>query len=130
VNNQDDRTRGEGNNPFGNFNDRLGAKETGKGPFAGDAVSFTLYVYKDAALKRRIGAALFTCQYDFAKTAFCDAAFRLIGGVLYTAGEVDFNAARFSLPVVGGDGAYSDAKGHLDVSPGAHHAQRLSFQLA
>src|SRR5438094_872046 len=47
----DDRQRGYGNNPFGNFKDTSSTtKRTKIGPFPGDLEYFELIVYKDAAL--------------------------------------------------------------------------------
>jgi hypothetical protein len=130
VNNEDDRSRGEGNNPFGNFNDQPGAKTTAKGPFAGDVVIVSLNLYGHPVHRSKIGSAIFTCQYDFNKLAFCDASFQLTGGVLYAAGELDFTTNQFTMAIVAGDGRYNRAKGRLVESPGPHHTQRFTFELA
>src|SRR5580704_2575250 len=83
VDKSDDRTRGEGKNPFGNFSDTYSTSQSeAKGPFPGDETTFTLNVYRDPALGIRVGTGNFFCQYSFAKNAFCDATFQLSGGSL------------------------------------------------
>ena len=60
----DDRQRGYGNNPFGNFKDTSATtKRTKSGPFPGDLEYFELIVYRDADLKTRTGTATITCQF-------------------------------------------------------------------
>jgi hypothetical protein len=100
-----------------------------KGPFAGDAADYSFNVYRDATLKTRVGTALFTCQYNFSKNAFCDVSFQLKSGTMIANGAFNFDVSHFALDVTGGDGAYSDAGGEVEVSPSADHAQRLIFQL-
>jgi hypothetical protein len=129
VNNADDRTRGIGHNPFGNFKDLSPSTQGNQnGPFPGDEAIFSFNLYKDAALTKRIGAATFTCQYDFDQDAFCDAAFHLTKqGTLIAGGTFNFNADGFTLVVTGGLGAYLRAHGVLKETPSAKHAQRLAF---
>ena len=58
LDHSDDRTRGKGNNPFGNFKDsKTVTKEAGNGPFAGDnaVFSFKLYTNPDRKTTRRVG---------------------------------------------------------------------------
>ena len=131
VDKSDDRTRGEGKNPFGDFSDTYSVSQSeARGPFPGDETSFTLNVYRDPALKSRVGIAVFFCQYNFAKDAFCDASFQLSGGTLLATGQLDFNATAFNLAVVGGTGSYQNVTvGTLAASPGALHAEHLIFQL-
>jgi hypothetical protein len=132
VNNLDDRTRGEGRNPFGTYSDLSPTTVSeAKGPFPGDEAIFSFNIYRDKNLKVRAGAAIFTCQYNFNKNAFCDASFQLsTGGTLIADGAFNFNASRFMLAVVGGYGRYSNASGDVYVTPSAGHAQRLSFAVA
>jgi hypothetical protein len=131
VNNQDDRARGQGNNPFGNFADVTAvAQKSGNGPFAGDEAIFQLNLYSAAALRTKIGTATFTCQYGFDKRGFCDAAFALRGGILYGAGDFSFDRTTFTIPITGGSGRYSGARGVVTQTRASGHAQRLSFQLS
>jgi hypothetical protein len=131
VNNSDSRTLGVGNNPFGNFRDV--APVTSKkshGPFPGDEALFSFNLYSDAGLTKRAGAATFTCQYNFAKNAFCDTSYRMPNGdALIATGGFNFNATKFSLSVTGGSGKYENASGIVEESPSGSHAQRLVFVL-
>jgi type II secretory pathway pseudopilin PulG len=131
VNNADDRARGKGNNPFGKFNDVAPSSDKAtSGPFPGDEALFKFDLYSAANLKTRIGSATFTCQYNFAKNAFCDAIFRMTGGdSVIAAGQFNFNATKFTLAVTGGSGRYSNKRGVLEETPSANHAQRLTFEF-
>jgi len=130
INNADDRARGHGNNPFGNFKDTSAVtKEAGAGPFPGDEAIFTFDVYADAGLSRKIGYATYTCQYGFNKNAFCDAAYTINGSGLIAVGGFNFDASSFSLAVTGGTGRYSRKTGELQARPGPGHSQRLAFVL-
>jgi hypothetical protein len=130
TNHQDDRIRGGSKNPFGNFNDVTASTKTGAGPFPGDQAVFSFNLYADPLLKRRIGTASFTCQYNFAKNAFCDASFQLPGSSTVIAnGSFNFESSRFTLAVIGGAGTYLAASGVLTETPTANHAQRLVFDL-
>jgi hypothetical protein len=132
VNNQDDRTRGKGNNPFGNYRDTSGSQiKSPNGPFPGDESVFSFNLYFDSSLTRRAGTATFLCQYNFEKNAFCDALFRLSSGETVLAeGSFGFTASTFTLAVTGGYGGYDQAKGTVSEKPSQHHAQRLDFRLA
>jgi hypothetical protein len=131
INNQDDRTRGKGNNPFGNFRDTSGSQtKSPNGPFPGDMAVFSFNLYSDAALTRRVGTATFNCQYNFDKNAFCDAIFRLPAGrTLVAEGSFAFTAPKFTLAVTGGYGGPGPAKGTVSEGPSPHHAQRLDFRF-
>jgi hypothetical protein len=130
VNNEDDRARGKGNNPFGNYKDvNAATKEAGNGPFAGDEAIFSFKVYGTPSLGQGAGKATYICQYDFDKSAFCDVKYTLEGGTLLGAGEFSFNAPKFTIAITGGTGKYHDASGQLEVSPRAGHAQRVAFVL-
>ncbi len=104
VNNQDDRTRGKGNNPFGNFRDTSGSQtKSPNGPFPGDESIFSFNLYSDSDLTSRAGTAVFVCQYNYDKNAFCDASFRLATGeTLLAEGSFAFSAPKFTLAVTGG----------------------------
>jgi hypothetical protein len=83
LNHQDDRARGTGNNPFGNYKDTTtSTKEAGKGPYPGDRSVFTFNLYGTAELKKTIGSATFICEYTFGKNGLCEAAYILSGGTL------------------------------------------------
>jgi len=131
ANYSDDRQRGYGSNPFGNFKDTTATiKKTKTGPFAGDLEYFQLTIYKDAALKTRVGTAEITCQFNLNKNAFCDATYQLSDGTLIGAGTVDFKTSSFVLAVTGGTGRYQGVRGDLESTPAAHRAQRVAFDLA
>ena len=130
VNNEDDRARGKGNNPFGNYKDVTAAqKEAGNGPFAGDEAIFTFKIYNTPRLTRQAGTATFVCQYDLNKNAFCETSYFVSDGTILGEGEFNFNAQRFTLTVTGGTGAYERASGVMMASPSPNHAQRLAFTL-
>ena len=81
INNADDRTRGGGNNPFGNNKDVTPtSNKATNGPFPGDEAIFSFNLYTSSSLRTRAGTAIFTCQYNYDKNAFCDAAFQLSNG--------------------------------------------------
>jgi hypothetical protein len=132
VNNEDDRARGEGQSPFGNFSDVTPIVAPVKGPFPGDEALFSFNIYKTTALNARAGSAIFTCQYNFGANAFCDVSFQLNnGGTLIADGAFNFDAANFTLAITGGYGTYSNVStGLVEVSPSAHHAQQLVFRLS
>jgi len=130
INNEDDRARGQGNSPFGNYKDTSAvAKQTGNGPFAGDATFFAFDVYKAPSRMTKVGTATFTCQYNFNKNAFCDAVYTLKNGTLYGAGAFNFNATAFSLAITAGNGAYTGKTGQMIATPGPNHSQHLIFKL-
>jgi hypothetical protein len=130
VNNSDSRILGIGNNPFGNFKDTTAATSKGNGPFPGDEALFSFNLYSDPSLKTRAGSATFTCQYNFNKNVFCDAAFKLKnGGTLIASGGFNFNTSKFTLAVTGGYGAFADRSGIVQETPSSNHAQRLAFVL-
>ena len=131
ANYSDDRQRGYGNNPFGDFKDTTSTvKKTKVGPFPGDLVYFEETVYKDAALKMRVGTASVTCQFNQNKLSFCDANYLLHDGTLLGTGPIDFKSSSFAIAIVGGSGKYQDLRGELDAAPAAHRAQRLIFELS
>jgi hypothetical protein len=128
VNNEDDRARGSGNNPFGNFKDKSGvAEQQGHGPFAGDESVFSFNLYGRKTLKPKIGTAIFTCLYYFNKNAFCEASYTLDGGTVFAQGAFNFNATSFTLAVSGGLGKFAGATGEVATSPSANHSQHVSF---
>jgi hypothetical protein len=126
----DDRARGKGNTPFGNFKDTATpTKESGAGPFAGDISLFSFALYTSADLNQSVGTGVFTCQYTFHQNAFCDVTYKLSGGTLLCAGAFNFNAKSFKLVVKGGTGKYRGVTGDIAALPAVHHAQRLDLVL-
>ncbi len=131
LNHSDDRTRGKGSNPFGNFHDTTTPTQGGgSGPFPGDRAIFVFALYSDPNLKKNVGSATFTCQYGYNKNAFCDAAYLLSGNSLVGAGQFNFNAKTFALAITGGTGKYRGKTGDVSATPAAKHAQHLVFVLA
>ena len=132
VDNSDSLQRGEGNNPFGNYKDLAPlANKNASGPFPGDEALFSFNLYADASLKTKAGSAIFTCQYNLNKNAFCDASFQLAaGGTLMASGAFNFTASKFSLAVVGGYGGSAGKRGSVLDVPSANHAQKLSFRFS
>jgi hypothetical protein len=130
VDNADDRARGKGNNPFGNYHDSTATtKEAGNGPFPGDEALFKFSVYQSGNLKKNVGSAVFTCQYNFNKHAFCDVNYQLSGGTLVGSGGLDFNASDFVIPIFGGTGKYLGVHGELQSTPGPQHSEHLVFKF-
>ncbi|MBV8395840.1 MAG: hypothetical protein JO064_06230 [Actinobacteria bacterium] len=130
LNHQDDRTRGTGNNPFGNFKDTTTpTTESGNGPFVGDrsVISFSLYGSSD--LRKSVGMATFICEYGRNKNGVCEVAYALKGGTLLGTGFFNFSASSFTIAIAGGTGQYRGATGTVFTSPGAGHSQALSFRL-
>jgi hypothetical protein len=127
----DDRARGKGNTPFGNFKDTTTpTKENASGPLPGDISIFSFALYKNADLKQSVGSGVFTCQYNLNQNAFCDVSYQLKGGMLLCAGAFNFNAKSFTLVVKGGTGIYRSMKGNIAALPALNHAQRLNFVLS
>jgi len=130
VNNEDDRARGAGNNPFGAYSDFTSStEEKGGGPFPGDQSVFTFDLYTGPTLKTKAGSAVFTCQYGFDKNAFCDASYRLTGGTLFGAGAFNFTTTMFTLAITGGYGNYIGMTGDVETTPSINNAQRLRFVI-
>jgi hypothetical protein len=131
LNHVDDRQRGYGNNPFGNFKAATATtRESNGGPFPGDQALFQFNLYSGADLKKLAGTADFTCSYSFKKNGFCDAVYQLSDGTLLATGTLDFNAKTFSLVVSGGTGKYRSHTGQLVSTPAARLSQRLAISLS
>src|SRR5438876_120157 len=130
LNHADDRQRGYGNNPFGNFYQaKARTNEQSNGPFPGDQALFEFNVYSGNDLKKLAGSAVFNCNYGFKKRGFCDAVYQLSGGTLVASGPLDFNASNFSLVITGGTGKYRSVAGEVVAMPSAHGSQRLAIAL-
>ena len=130
VDNNDDEARGDVNNPFGYHHTQAAAnKESAKGPFPGDEALFSFNLYGQPTLNAQSGGAIYTCQYAFAKNAFCDATFKLKNGTLIAAGAFNFNSPNFAMTVTDGTGAYNGLSGDVQLTPQGAHAQHLVFQV-
>ena len=132
LNHSDDRVRGFGNNPFGNFRDSTGptGKETsGNGPFAGDRSIFTFALFGTHSTANRIGSATFVCEYEFNQNAFCSASYTLPKGSLTGTGYLNFNAETFDISVTGGTGKYAGARGLLHADKTVKKLQRLTVKF-
>ena len=104
------------------------ASGAGAKPQARTLTLYSFNLYSNPSLKKRAGSAIFTCQYNFDRNAFCDVSFTLRGGdALIASGAFNFAATRFSLAVTGGYGKYVATVGSVLGTPSAHHAQKLSF---
>lgn len=119
INNVDDTQRGQGHNPFGNYQGGLVPVPTNErisGPLAGDEANYSFALYGDAAKTHRLGSAAFVCQYGFVQGGFCDAALELEDGTLVAKGSYNFNARSYVLSIVGGTGSYRGARGRVDAA--------------
>jgi hypothetical protein len=123
----DDRKRGAFRNPFNA--DSKPTNEKGSGAHAGDEALFSFKLYADATLKRQIGSATYSCTYNSAHKALCEADFELSGGAVLASGPADFDARTFTLAVSGGSGSYVGARGQVASAPAAKDAHLLTFVL-
>jgi hypothetical protein len=117
VNNSDDRDRGRGKNPFGNYAGAAAPVPTSEqlfGPFAGDEGIYASTLSTPS--KPSAGSSTFICQYNFNENAICDAAFQLDGGLLVAKGSYNFEDRHFTLAVIGGTAAYRGARGQIAVT--------------
>ena len=88
IDKADDRQRAVGHNPFKADTGKLAPTDKGKGPFAGDDTLYSFALYTSLDLKKKVGSAVYTCHYNFAKNALCNAYFELNGGTLLASGRV------------------------------------------
>jgi len=118
VNNEDDRARGQGNNPFGNYRGvGLATEKEHVGPLPGDEGLWAYHLYTSTSLKKRAGTAILVCQYNFAKNGFCDVSFQLTGGTIVGVGDFSALATKtFALAITGGTGIYRSATGTVEAS--------------
>ena len=133
MNHADDRLRGMSTNPFKLKAEAVilgkNGKEKGNGPFPGDDILYGFKLFADAKRSKPVGAALFTCYYEFVKRATCDSYFDLAKGLLLASGQVPFGGTHFTLGVTGGTHAYFGALGQVDSVPAARNAQRFDLHL-
>jgi hypothetical protein len=138
VNNADDRARGQGINPFGNYRGTgIATQDEHVGPLPGDEGLYAYNLFPTSAVKAKTqaGGAIFVCNYNFAKDGFCSVAFQLNGGSLIAVG--DYSALvkhRFALAVTGGTGIYRGVTGSIEatsdnVVPSVSEIQVLSHEV-
>lgn len=115
----DDRARGQGRNPFGNYtapHSQLPVNELYYGPFAGDMVFIAYNLFTSPGLATSAGSAVLVCQFNLAKVAFCSASYGLKDGAVVGFGAFPFHATAFTLGVTGGTSAYASSKGEVAAS--------------
>jgi hypothetical protein len=119
ADNQDDRGRGEGHNPFGNYAGAATAAKTSEaryGPFAGDE-SITAYdLYSDVTLKKKAGTSVVVCQYGLDKAASCEVSFQLSQGTLTGVVSFGFLDPGFAFSLSGGTSGYRGTTGEVAVA--------------
>jgi len=132
INHADDRARGNKVNPF---NADLvpappKANSGKKGARAGDNALFSLTLYSDAKLKRSVGTAIYSCTFNFAQNAICEADFELKNGSMIAMGPARLDGTPIVLAVTGGTGRYSGAHGQVtSTASGSANTQIVRFQL-
>ena len=115
---------------FGFHDTQAAANKESGGPFPGDEALFSFILSDNSTLKPQSGSAIYTCQYNFFKNAFCDATFQLKNGTLLGAGALNFNSQTFAMTITGGTGAYRGLSGDVQATPNGTHAQHLVFRLS
>ena len=119
VNHEDDRARGLGSNPFGNYRGSGLAtqSEIAAGPLAGDQGLFVYKLYSNVSLKKSVGTGALMCEFGFNKIGDCDVSYQLNGGTVIAIGAVNGLARnRFGLVITGGTGRYSGVTGNIEAS--------------
>ena len=131
INTADDRARGATNNPFDASTNKLQPKvnDVGNGPFPGDVVVFAFDLHPGATAAKTVGTASYTCFFNYARHALCQAYYELPGGSVTAAGLVDFKAKGFTLIVTGGTGKYLAARGQATSAQAAASRQRVDLEL-
>ena len=133
INHADDRARGNKANPFNA--EALAtppkANKGKKGARAGDNALFSLNVYSDPALTRLVGTATYSCTFNFAQEAICEADFELAKGTMIAMGPAKLDGRPIVLAVTGGTGRYVGAHGQVTstASSARKGTQVLHFQL-
>jgi hypothetical protein len=89
-------------------------------PQAGDRFVFTDSLYKWAGRERgaRVGRLEGLCTVTVGRPsfrAFCDTTAKLPAGQILSAGFLSIASGRFTLPVVGGTGAYANVRGFVKI---------------
>ena len=140
INSADDSARGKINNPFDPATNALAPKiGGGDGPVAGDIAIYSVDLYSDSTLKRHAGSGVYTCYFNYAQHALCQAYYKPgTGGTIVASGPVDFNASGFTIVITGGTNTYLGARGQVDVGSSKNDvgiarkkgAQRVDFQTS
>jgi hypothetical protein len=129
IDHADDRQRGTGKNPFTVDAAIPNPNNKGSGPFAGDDTLYSFTLYKDQTKTKKVGTAVYTCHYNFAKHALCDAFYKINGSTLLAAGPVLFTSTTFTLAITGGTNKYFGSNGEVAESSITKNLQRLQFDL-
>jgi hypothetical protein len=132
INHNDDRDRGHIRNPFApDLPTHPKANNSKQGARAGDNALFSFKLYADRRLTRPVGTAVYSCTFNFAQEAICEASFNLNGGTMVALGPATLDTPNIVLPVIGGTGRYAGAHGQFTSRPtGAkNNAQIIRFRL-
>jgi len=134
VNRADDRARGLKLNPFNAdiVPPPPKAAKGKKGGRPGDHALFAFKLYSGPGLKRLVGTAVYSCTFNFAHEAICDADFELGKGSMTAMGPAQLGSSfsRITLPVIGGTGRYAGAHGQMTSRPSIYkNTQIIEFQL-
>jgi hypothetical protein len=133
VNNADDRARGEGRNPFGNYTGTTAPIPTNEllyGPLPGDMGEYLLRLSKGRGQTAAVGSAILICQYNFNQDAMCDFSAQLPDGTLAGKGTTNFDAHVSSLSILGGTGQYRGMSGTLRLTAQGLGTQRQPVKRA
>lgn len=118
----------------------IGGFQFNREPRGGDAFAFTDGLYRWAGKKRgaRVGRVEVLCTFTTFEggvgTALCAGSFFLPAGQVLASGFLRFaeGPGRFTVPVVGGTGAYANARGYLkirDIGPEDSGNSNVEFHL-
>lgn len=127
-------TRAQYQNPF-NLDTKTFPPTRKKGASSpGNAAFFSFKLYKDSALKERVGEASYACVFNFNNRATCNADYELGQGSLFASGPVDFSTLHATLAITGGTMTYAGRSGQVSSigpgsSPAAKSESRLDFEL-
>jgi hypothetical protein len=132
INRADDRARGNKLNPFNS--DLLPTPPTAntgkKGARAGDNALFNIKLYSDPTLMRPVGNAMYSCTFNFAHEAICEADFELNNGTMIAMGPANLDSSEIVIAVTGGTGRYAGAHGQVtSTSSIGKNAQVIRFHL-
>jgi hypothetical protein len=74
---------------------------------------------------------MYSCTFNFAQEAFCEANFSLNGGTMIAMGPANLDRGAMVLPVTGGTGRYAGARGQLTSrsSGNKENTQIIRFRL-
>lgn len=137
INHADDRERGNKTNPFNGDGEALptppSANSGKKGARAGDNALFSLTLYSGRNLTRPVGTAIYSCTFNFAQEATCDAHFELSRGSIIAMGPAKLDGSDIVLAVTGGTGRYVGAHGQVTSTSSSTKTKKATqvfrFQL-